>query len=357
MDIKIIEELSNAFGPSGFEDDVVNVIKKYTKEFDVKSDSMNNVFVRLKQNRGNRPVVMMDAHSDEVGFMVKSITSKGLIKFIPLGGWVITNIPAHPVIIKNSKGEYIKGITTSRPPHFMNEEQRNKKLSFEDIYIDVGATNREEVIRDFGIEPGDPVVPDVAFRWNKRNGMLFGKAFDNRIGCFCITEVMKKLKDEKLYVDVVGTYAAQEEVGERGAKVTSRVVKPDIAIVFEGSPADDIYYDEFTAQCCLKKGTQIRHLDKSMISNPNLIRFAKQICNNKNIAYQSAVRVAGGTNGGAIHLSNAGVPTLVLGVPTRYAHTHYCYSSEFDISATIDLAVEVIKNLNYNNIKKLLKQE
>jgi len=355
--IKAIEELSNVFGPSGFEDDVVKVIKKYTAGLETKVDSMNNVYSKLKGNLGERPLIMLDCHSDEVGFMVQAITSKGLLSILPLGGWVTTNVPAHPVLVQNSRGELAKGITTSRAPHFIKEADRDKKLALDDIYVDVGATSREEVINDFGIEPGNAIAPDVNFYYNKENGIMMGKAFDNRMGCLCIIEVMQKLKDEKINVDVIGAFATQEEVGTRGAEVTARTVNPDLAIVFEGSPADDIYYDEFSAQCCLKKGTQIRHLDKSMVSNPCFIRFAKDIAKENNIAYQSAVRAQGGTNAGKIHLSNKGVPTLVLGIPVRYAHSHYCYSSEFDIDATVNLAVEVIKNLTDDKIKELLKQK
>jgi putative aminopeptidase FrvX len=352
--IKAIAELSNAFGPPGFEDAVVDVIVKYSGGLDIEVYPMNNVYSRLPGNAGNRPVVMLDAHSDEVGFMVQAITPKGLISFLPLGGWVVTNIPAHPVVIRNSKGQLIKGITTSRPPHFINEALRDKKLTLDDIYVDIGATSRKEVVEVFGIEPGDPIVPDVSFSYNEQTGVMMGKCFDNRMGCLCILEVMHRLQGENLKVDVVGAFAAQEEVGTRGAELTARAAKPDLAIVFEGSPADDIYYDEFTAQGCLKKGTQIRHLDRSMVSNPRFIGYAKELAKEKGIAYQSAVRAQGSTNAGKIHLSNKGVPTLVLGIPVRYAHTHYGYSSAFDLDATVDLAVEVIKNLTIAKVKELL---
>ncbi len=355
--IKLIEELSNAFGPSGFEDEVVDVVVKHAEGLDVEVDPMNNVYARLKGNTGNRPVFMLDAHTDEVGFIVQSITAKGLLRILPLGGWVTTNIPAHTVLVRNSKGQLIRGITTSKPPHFMSPAEREKPLAIDDIYVDVGATSRQEVVEHFGIEPGDPIAPDVTFSYNEQTGVMLGKAFDNRLGCLCILEVMKRLKDEKLSVDVVGAFAAQEEVGTRGAEVTARTVKPDLAIVFEGSPADDLYYDEFTAQGCLKKGTQIRHLDRSMVSNPRFINYAKQLAKDKGIAYQSAVRSGGGTNAGKIHLSNKGVPTLVLGIPVRYAHTHYGYSADVDIDATVDLAVEVIKGLTDEKVKELLGQK
>jgi putative aminopeptidase FrvX len=300
---------------------------------------------------------MLDCHLDEVGFIVQSITAKGLIRFLPLGGWIVSNIPAHTVLIKNSRGELIKGITTSKPPHFMNESEREKKLTLEDIYIDVGAVSYDEVVKDFGIEPGDPVVPEVEFEYNERNGVIFGKAFDNRLGCFSILEIMQRLKDSQLNVDVVGAFASQEEVGERGAEVTSRIVRPDLAIVFEGSPADDPYYDQYQAQGCMKKGVQIRHFDRSMISNPHFIRYAIELAKTNNIPYQRAVRSGGGTNAGRIHLSNNGVPTLVLGIPARYEHSHYCFSAKHDIDAAVDLTVEILKDLTIDKVKELLKQK
>jgi len=176
----------------------------------------------------------------------------------------------------------------------MSLADRDKKLALEDIFIDIGASSIEEVINDFGIE-----------------------------------------------------------VGARGSQVTARKIKPDLAIVIEGTPADDIYFEEYAAQGTLNKGTQIRHIDSSMIGNPKFIKFSKEIAKANNIAYQSAARTQGSTNGGKIHLSNAGVPTLVLGIPVRYAHTHYCYSASFDIEATINLVLQVIKGLTLENAKAL----
>jgi putative aminopeptidase FrvX len=357
VDINLIRDMTNAFGPSGFEDDVVKVIKEYSKDFDLESDSMNNVFSRLKSNRGKRPLIMLDAHSDEVGFMVHHINHKGLISVMNIGGWVATNIPAHTVKIKNIKGEIITGITVSKPPHFMTDEERaNSKIDNDSIFIDIGATCREEVTDLFGIQIGDPVMPDVEFSYNEKNGTLFGKAFDNRLGCVCIIETMKKLLGQELSLDVVGAFAAQEEVGMRGAQVTSQVVKPDLAIVFEGSPADDLYFDEFEAQCSLKKGTQIRHMDQSYISNPEFIKYAKDLANKNNIKYQSAVRRRGSTNAGKIHLAHKAVPVLVLGIPSRFVHTHYNFCALEDINSTVELAAQVIKNLDEVSLNKIFKR-
>jgi len=358
VNLNLIRDLTNAFGPSGFEEDVVKVIKEYGTPFDIESDSMNNVFARLKSNTGKKPVILLDAHSDEVGFIVQHITSKGLLSILNVGGWVNSNIPAHSVKIKNTKGEIITGIITSKPPHFMNDAERaNDKLDLESIFIDVGATNRKEVVEDFCIQVGDPVMPDVTFQYNEKNGTLLGKAFDNRLGCVCIIETMKALLgNDSLAVDVVGGFASQEEVGMRGAQVTSQVVAPDLAIVFEGSPADDLYYDEFQAQCSLKKGTQIRHMDLSYISNPQYISYAKELADKNGIKYQSAVRRRGSTNAGKIHLAHKAVPVLVLGIPSRYVHTHYNFCALEDVNSTVDLAVEVIKNFNNDSLNKIFKR-
>lgn len=355
-DINLIKDLTTAFGPSGFEDDVLTVIKKYLNGFDTETDSMNNLFARIKNNSDNAYTILLDAHTDEVGFMVQSIMDNGTLMFVPLGGWVTTNIPAHLVGIKNIHGEIIEGITGSTPPHFMSEEERKRPLSIDTMFIDIGAKSREEVIKDFGIEVGAPVAPLVDFRYDSKRNLIRGKAFDNRLGCCSIIETLKKLEGKNLNVNVVGGFAAQEEVGMRGAKITSAKVKPNLAILFEGSPADDRYFPAGVAQGVLGGGTQIRHMDQSYISSFEYIKFAKEIADENNIKYQSAVRRAGSTNAGAIHLSGEGVPVLVLGIPSRFVHSHYNFADLSDFEATVDLAVNVIENLNEESVKKILKK-
>ena len=346
MLLKLIEDMTNAFGPSGFEEDVVSVVKRYTLEFNSSVDAMNNVYLSLKTNTGNRPTIMLDAHLDEVGFMVQSIQSNGLLAIATLGGWVPTNIPAHTVFIKTSSGNLVKGIVASKPPHFMSDKEKAAPLEIESLLIDIGVSSREEVVQGFGIQVGDPIAPDVSFSYNDSNGILFGKAFDNRLGCVAVIETLKRLSHlPDLGFDVIGALASQEEVGTRGAYVTSQVVQPDFAFVFEGSPADDLYFDASTSQCALKKGTQIRHMDSSYVSHRRFIDFAKATADAHHIKYQSAVRRKGGTNAGRIHVQGKAVPVLVLGIPSRYVHTHYNYAALEDMESTIALATEVIKQL------------
>lgn len=350
---KLIEELSNAYGAPGFEEKVLDIVQSHRGELSYTRDSMMNAYLNLENKQNKKMTVMLDAHLDEVAFMVQSIDEKGLLHFIKLGGWVDANIPAHLVRVRNDDGVYVRGVVTSKPPHFMTDEERSKKVSFLDMQIDIGATSREEVINEFKISVAAPVVPDVTFSFNDQNQIMMGKAFDNRLGCAAVMETLKCLQNEKTAIHAVGALAAQEEVGTRGAQVTATRIKPDFAIVFEGSPADDVYRGQYEAQGVLHGGPQIRHRDNSYVSHQGLIRFAKKIAEKNEITCQHAVRLSGSTDAGKIHLSNEGVPTLVLGIPTRYAHTHYCYASYRDFEATVRLAVEIIKEITEEDISNL----
>ena len=353
LDLKLLQEMTDAFGPSGFEHDVVEVAKKYTGTWSSKKDHMQNFFINLPTQDTTKPVVMLDSHSDEVGFMVQSVMHNGLLKIIPLGGWVESNVPAHTFIIKNSKGEYHRAVSTSKPPHFTSPEELKKPLDiYNDIQLDLGVTSRDQVFDVFGIEVGDPVMPEVKFDFNEKTGIMFGKAFDNRLGCCCILEVMKRLEGKETPVHVTGAIASQEEVGLRGAKVTAKVVKPNFSITFEGTPADDLYFDSYTVQGALGKGAQVRHRDAGMVSNPQFIKFAKEMCEKYDIKAQYTVRKGGSTNAGAIHLENEGCPCLVIGVPSRYAHTLYFYAHILDMQNAVYLAFAFIEIFTPEKIKE-----
>lgn len=340
---KWIAPLCEAFGPAGFEEDVLKVLLTHANDLKYEIDAMNNLYMWFGEKDDSKPTLMLDAHLDEVGFMVQCIKQNGLIGITPLGGWVPSNVPAHTVLIKTQSGKKVRGVITSKPPHFMSEAEKNAPLEIENLLIDVGCLSREDVTERYGIQVGDPIAPEVSFEFNEETGVLFGKAFDNRLGCACVLKTLLSVKNlGDLPFNVVGAFAAQEEVGTRGAEVTTQRVKPQIAIVFEGSPADDMYFDTFTRQCALNSGVQIRHRDASYVSHRGFINFAKDLADAKGIPYQSAVRHKGGTNAGKIHLGNGAVPTLVLGVPSRYVHTHYNYAHINDYKAAVSLAIEVI---------------
>ena len=347
MDIKLIEALSNASGVPGFEDEVVSVIQNYVGDkLIVEVDTMNNMILKRykDENKENLPILMLDAHSDEIGFMVHAILNNGLIKFLPLGGWNAQNVAAQKVYILNEEGAYIEGVIASKPPHFSNGPEQLIPLS--DLRIDVGASSATEVKELFKIEVGAPIVPVAQFSYVHQTEMIRGKAFDNRLGCSAVIETMLAFAELDLNIRLVGAISSQEEVGMRGAGINANKIKPDYAIVFEGTPADDTFKSSDEAQGVLKKGTQIRHFDRSMIANPKFTKMAIDLANANDIKAQRAVREGGATNAGAIHLSNLGVPCLVLGTPVRYAHTHHGYSSIQDHEATIALAGKVILELS-----------
>ncbi|HCX03992.1 MAG: M20/M25/M40 family metallo-hydrolase [Tissierellales bacterium] len=348
---KLIEELSNAYGAPGFEEEVLDVVAKYSEELKIESDTMNNMYLTSNIEE-EKPTIMIDSHLDEVAFMVQSIEKNGLIKFVTLGGWIATNVPAHTVMIRNSDNEYIKGIVASKPPHFMTKAEREKQIDINELRIDVGASSREEVIETYKIPLGAPIVPDVRFEMKPKNIMM-GKAFDNRLGCAAVIETLVNSSKKDLGINIVGTLSVQEEVGLRGAEVSAKKAKPDLAIVFEASPADEQFKDENSAQAALGKGVQIRHRDSSCIYHPGFIKFAKEIADTNNIKYQEAVRLSGGTNAGKIHLSNNGVPTLALSIPSRYIHTHYNYASLDDYKEAIKLVEKLLEKLNWDEIKKM----
>ena len=350
--LEMIAALSNANGVSGFEDEVLKVARAWAPEgMDISEDSLRNLYLRRRANRGHRPVVQLDAHSDEVGFMVHSIRPNGTLKFITMGGWVNSNIPAHRVRVQTKDGSYIPGVIAAKPPHFMSEAEKNRMPEVADMSIDVGACSLAEARDEFGIRIAAPVVPDVTFEYDEKHDLMFGKAFDNRLGCAAILATLDALGDEALDVDVVGAMASQEEVGTRGATVTANTVKPDIAIVFEGCPADDTVVPECEVQTAIHKGPMLRHIDKRMITNPRFQRFALDLGGELGIPVQESVRTGGSTNGAPIHLSNQGVPCIVVGLPVRYIHSHYGIASFEDFNNAVKLACAVIRRLDEATIR------
>lgn len=350
--LKLIEELSNAYGGCGFEDEVLTIARKYAAGLaDISEDSIRNLYLNSKTNTGKKPVVMLDAHSDEVSFMVQAIKPDGTLLFVPFGGWVDNTVPAHKVKIRNFEGEYISGVVATTPPHFLSMAQREKSCPISDMVIDVGATSKQEVEEIFHIHVGAIIVPDVTFEYNEKNHVMLGKAFDNRLGCAAVLESLEQLQGENLAVDVVGALASQEEIGERGAHVTPNVVKPDLAICFEGCPADDTFAPEYLIQTAMKRGPMLRHIDKLMISNPRFMRFALDMGKKHDIPVQEAVRAGGCTNGAPIHVSGGSVPVIVIGVPVRYIHTHHGFACIEDYQYGVRLAVEIVKAMNGDIIK------
>lgn len=350
--LQLIERLSNASGVSGFEDDVVAIAKEFSEPFaKVDEDHIRNVYMKVGEHKADKPTIVFDAHSDEVGFIVQAIKPNGTLRFLPLGGWVSNTVPAHRVRIKTANGSEIPGIIASKPPHFMTDAERKEVQTIDDMVIDVGCTSAKEVVEKLNIAIGDPVIPDVTFEYLEATDVMMGKAFDCRIGCACLLETLKELSEKDSEFNLIGTMTAQEEVGERGATVAMNNLQPDLAIVFEGCPADDTFSEEYMIQSGLKRGPMLRNFDVSMITNPRFQRFAKETAEKYGLPMQSSVRKGGGTNGAIINLTNKGVPAIVIGVPVRYAHTHYGYVAYEDYQAAKKLAVAIVSDLTVETIE------
>jgi putative aminopeptidase FrvX len=346
-----IQKICDANGISGFEDEVVGIIREEGRHLGTfTEDSLRNLYLVMHANEKGKPTVLLDAHTDEVGFMVKCMRGDGMLEFIPIGGWVASNIPSHLVRVQTTNGTMIPGIVGSKPPHYQSEAERKSAPDISSLYIDIGAATIDEA-HLMGVQVGAPIVPEATCIYNENTRLLFGKAFDCRLGCSTILDVLEDLKEEKLGVNLVAGFSSQEEVGCRGAQLTARSVKPDVAICFEGSPADDTFLPAYQQQTIIGKGPMLRFIDSKMITNPRFQRFAIEMARTYQIPIQLGVRNGGATNASALHLSEQGIPTIVIGIPVRYAHTHWGVSSLEDVQSSIKLARAILTHLTEEIIK------
>jgi putative aminopeptidase FrvX len=341
---QILIELANAFGPSGFEREVQAVFQNAVAEYsDISYDNLGSI---IAWHRGPKsgPKVLLVAHLDEVGLMVRGVLPGGCLKAVPLGGWWSPALVAQPVLIRSRYGDH-RGVIGAKPPHYLKEDEQKRQLSLSELYIDVGAQSRQEVA-DLGIAPGDPVAPDVKVQTLSPHKTLMGKAFDDRAGCAVLIQVLRELVAAHPN-QVIGAGTVQEEVGMKGARALAAQLQPDLCLVLEGTPADDFPDAGPIVQGRLGAGPQLRYYDPSMLANRHLLNLAIQEAQRGQLPYQVAVREGGGTDGSAIQVQVAGgVPTLVIGVPVRYAHSHHGIVHLGDLEATVTLVKALINRLN-----------
>ena len=351
--LKMIQELADAPGASGFEDAVVEVARHYAAPIGpMEEDFLRNLYIRRKENTGSKPIVMLDAHSDEVGFIVHSIKPNGTLRFLQLGSWNKNSLVGTKVLVRSALGEYIPGIIAAKPVHFMSAaEKANPTLDISNMVIDIGATSSQEAVEEFHIRIGEPAVPDTKFCYDKKHDLMFAKGFDCRIGCAALLEALRRLDGKELPCDVVAVLSTQEELGPRNSKVTVNRIRPDIAIVMEGCPADDTFTEPYAIQTALKKGPMLRHMDISAICAPRYQRFALDLARRKGIPVQEAVREGGGYNAASIQTPLSGAPAIVVGIPVRYAHSTNCISSTFDFEAAVQLVMALLETLGPEHIQ------
>ena len=348
----MLKRLADAPGACAFEDEVVAVAREYASHLGtLEEDCLRNLYIRRKENTGDRPIIMLDAHTDEVGMMIHSIKPNGTLRFLPLGSWNKGSVAGTKVLVRNEDGEYIPGIVASKPVHFQSAAEKAAGLTeLEDMVIDVGATSAQDAVQNFGIRIGEPVVPAYATEYDEKRDIIFGKAFDDRIGCAVLLEVLRRLEGEQLPCDVVGVLSTQEELGLRSAKVTVNRVQPAAAIVLEGCPADDTFTEPYAIQTALKKGPMFRHMDRSLVCNPRFQRYVLNLAREKELPIQESVRKGGGNNAAAVQTEALGAPAVVAGVPVRYIHAPNCMASGFDFEATVQVVLAILRDLTPEKI-------
>jgi endoglucanase len=337
-----LEKLSNACGVTGREEEVRNLMKKFLKPYvdEVKEDKLGNV-IGIKQGKKNAPKVMLAAHMDEIGLLIKTISKEGFLRFAKMGGIDDRILLAQKVIVYTEKGA-LHGIIGSKPPHIQKEEERKKVITYDDLFIDIGARNLEEA-KKMGVKIGNPIGFDIKFVKVGKN-IVIGKAFDDRVGCAVMVEAMKRLKKTDCTVYAVGTI--QEEVGLRGATTAAFGIYPDIGIALDVTIAGDVPgVKETEAPIRMRKGPSIEVADAGLITHPKVLSLLIDVAEKNKIPYQLETGLPGATDAARISLTREGVPCGVISVPTRYIHSPASMLCLDDAEKTVKLVVAVIQEI------------
>jgi putative aminopeptidase FrvX len=351
--LTMLKELTDAKGIPGDEKEPREVMKKYISPFadEVTTDNLGSLIAK-KVGKDGGPKIMVAGHLDEIGFMVTQITDKGFLKFQTVGGWWSQVMLAQRVTIQTKKGD-VTGVIGSKPPHILTPEARKKPVDIKDMFIDIGASSKEEAM-EWGVVPGDSVVPYFEFTVLNNEKMLLAKAWDNRIGCAIAIDVLRQLKGQDHPNVVYGVGTVQEEVGLRGAKTSTNMIEPDIGFAVDtGIAGDTPGITEKEANSKIGDGPQIILYDASMVSHKGLRDFVVQTAGEHGIPYQFDALSGGGTDSGSIHVTAHGVPALSITVATRYIHSHAAMIHRDDYENAVKLIVEVIKRLDEETVKEI----
>lgn len=345
---KILTELQGAPGDEGLvRKFMAEQLEQYSDE--VIYDNLGGVF---GVKRGEGPKVMVAGHMDEVGFMVTQITKNGMIRFQPLGGWWNQVLLAQRVQIMTKKG-IVQGVIGSIPPHLLTDAQRKKPMEIKNMLIDIGADDREDAL-EIGVSPGDTIVPICPFTPMANKKKILAKAWDNRYGCGLAIELMKELEGKSLPNELYSGATVQEEVGLRGAQVAANMIQPDIFYALDASPANDMSGDkEQFGQ--LGKGALLRIFDRTMVTHRGIREFVLDTAESNNIKYQYFVS-QGGTDAGRVHIANEGVPSAVIGIPSRYIHTSASIIHVDDYAAAKELLIKLVEQTDQTTVNSIRKK-
>ena len=342
MLVDTLEKLSNVSAVAGREEEVRSLMKKFLKPHvdEIREDKLGNI-IGMRKGEKDAPKVMLAAHMDEIGLLVKMISKKGFLQFTKIGGIDDRILLAQKVIVYTEKGP-LHGIIGSKPPHIQKEEERKKVITYDELFIDVGAENLEEA-KKMGVKIGDPVGFDIKFTKVGKN-VIIGKAFDDRVGCAVMVEAMKRLEKTKCTIYAVGT--VQEEVGLRGATTAAFGIYPDVGIALDVTVAGDVRgVKEVEAPMKLRKGPAIQVADAGLITHPKVLRLLVDAAEENKIPYQLETGFPGLTDAARISLTREGVPCGVISVPTRYIHSPASLLSLEDAEKAVKLTVAVVQKV------------
>jgi len=340
--VEALEKLSNANGVTGREGEVRELMKKYLKPYvdETREDKLGNLIAFKKGNK-DAPTVMLAAHMDEVGLMIKNIKKKGFLQFTKIGGIDDRILLAQKVIVHTDKGP-LTGVTGSKPVHIQTEAERKKVIEADRLFIDIGAKDKKEAEK-MGVQVGAVVSFDTKFVRISKNVVL-GKAFDDRVGCAMMIETMKRLQKVDCNVYAVGTI--QEEVGLRGATIAAFQVAPDMGIALESTVAGDMPgVGEGEAPAKMGEGPVITVADAGLIAHPKVLRLLIGSAKENKIPYQLETGIRGATDASRIALSREGVPSGVISVATRYIHSPAAILNLDDVEKAVKLAVAAIEKV------------
>lgn len=347
MNIELLQQLCEASAVSGDEQEVrsvlINALESGVDE--ITFDGLGS-FVARKGERG--PKVAIVGHMDEVGFMVTHIDEGGFIRFTTIGGWWNQSMLNHQVTVRTRAGAKIPGVIGSVAPHALTEKQKQQPLSFDEMFIDIGANSREEVEKQ-GVAVGDFISPEANFaRWG--DDKIVGKALDNRVGCALMAELLQAVDNPEIILYGVGS--VEEEVGLRGAQTSAEHIKPDVVIVLDTAVAGDVPgIDSIKYPLKLGDGPGLMLFDKRYFPNQRLVAALKESAKLSGAPLQFCTMKTGATDGGRYNVMGGGRPVAALCLPTRYLHANSGMISAKDYDALFTLVRELLVSLTADNVK------
>ncbi len=342
--VELLRLLSDTAGAPGFEEPIRKVMVDQMRPFAsaITFDGLGSI-IATQGTTG--PRIMVDAHMDELGGMVRRITPRGLLTMQMLGGWLDQALVDQRWTIIGAKGP-VKAVTGIRDVHVVPADERTRVYPRDSLFLDVGATSEAEV-RAMGISVGDPIVPDAPFEVLNGTGRYLGKAWDDRVGCAVVVEAMRRLATAPHPNQISWVITTQEEIGLRGAHSASDVVKPELGIAIEGGITGDVFPGRpEETQAVLDGGPVLFVYDSSALPNRKLSAFVKQTAADRKIPLQLDLVQGYGDDSAEIQKSTGGVPTVNLLVPARYTHAHNGVISRRDFDQMVDLLVAMLQKLD-----------